>query len=394
MMFWIMVLMAISGLIATDLFVPSLPVLAETFHQPANHIELTITLFLMGFAASQLFYGPVSDRMGRKAPIILGVSLFCIGSLSCLLAPSFAWLCVGRIIQGIGAGSGLSLSRVVLRDLYQGTSLAIKSSQMAIFICISPAIAPCVGGWLQAGFGYKAPFVFMLLYGLFLLTLLLTQFKETIRHRDTELTLSNTLKHYAELLRNFMFMRYVTTAGIGFGAVILYANIIPFIVQNQLHYTATENGYILLCGALGLTFTALIGSKIVHRFHAYHLTITGLILLLLSGMLMIITEYFMGTHVIPLVILLFMTTMSCGLLLPNSLALAFSNVHVKIGIAGAIYGTTQILIAMGINFVLNTISHQTQSLLGTFYVVMGIFGLALILLRKHSSSLPSNDERL
>lgn len=383
MMFSIIVLMAIIGLIATDLFVPSLPALAQVFHQPANHMQLTITLFLLGFAVSQVFYGPVSDRTGRKGPIMVGVALFVLGSLMCIVSSSFVALCLGRLVQGIGAGSGLSLARVVLRDLYEGTRLAVRTSQTAMFICMAPALAPCIGGLLQAEWGYRAPFVFMLVYGLVLLVLLFTHFRETLRQRDQALTVTHVVHNYRELLGNFMFMRYVVVAGIAFGAVILYANTIPFIVQNQLHYDAAQNGYILLLGASGLTISALIGSKIVHRFHSYKLSLVGLSLLLCAGVIAVITELTVGTHVLSVIVVLFFTTLGMGLLLPNSLALAFSQIRVKIGVAGAIYGSTQIAIAVGINLILNTIVQQTQLLLGVFYISMSIVGLALLLLKRH-----------
>jgi predicted MFS family arabinose efflux permease len=377
-MFLILVLLAVSGLMATDLFVPSLPSLALTFQQPMNHVQLTISLFLFGFAVSQLVYGPISDRVGRRMPVLVGVSLFLLGGLLCVFAPSFTWLCIGRILQGIGAGGGLSLTRVILRDLYSHTTLAIKSSQLGIFVCLAPAVAPCLGGILQAGFGYRGPFVFMVVYALVLLILLLTSFKESLQHKDTTLNLSNTLKHYGELLRNSLFMRYVTVAGLAFGAVILYANIIPFIVQNQLGLSAFQNGIILLGGALGLSLSAFIGSRVVERFGAHRLCIMGLLLLLISGAIFAGTGSLFQPHIFIIIPALFFTTLACGLLFPNALALAFSQVQVKIGIAGAVYGSTQIFITVILNFILNGMAHQTLLLLGGFYLIMACGGLILL----------------
>ncbi len=378
-MFAIVMMMAILSLMATDLFVPSLPALGHAMNQPVNTIQLTVTLFLLGFAVSQLFYGAVSDRLGRRPPIIVGTSLFVIGSLVCLLAQDFNWLCIGRIIQGIGAGAGLSLSRVILRDSYQGTELAVKNSHLSIFFSISPAIAPCLGGFLQSWFGYRASFVFMFVYGVVLLFLVTFYLKESIQHKHHTLSFIEVVKTYGEFLTNFMFMRYVLNAGMAFGAIILYACIVPFIVQDQLHLTAVDSGYILLMSTLGLTVTALVASKLVHRFHCYLLSKVGLLMLISSGILLIITQLCFGTHLGIVVPLLFLASMSCGLLFPSSLTLAFAQIHTKIGIAGAVYGSIQITISVLINLVLNRITDQGQAVLGIFYVVMGLIGLALLL---------------
>lgn len=118
----------------------------------------------MGFAFSQLFYGPISDSVGRKPPLIFGVIIFIVASIICVEASTFDWLCTGRIIQGIGVGAGLSLARAVLRDCYQGTLLAIRTAKLGVFVSLTPAIAPFFGGILQQRFGFHSSFVLMLFW--------------------------------------------------------------------------------------------------------------------------------------------------------------------------------------------------------------------------------------
>ncbi|MCX7123962.1 MAG: multidrug effflux MFS transporter [Gammaproteobacteria bacterium] len=375
----ILILMAVLSLIATDIFVPSLPAIAAYFGQSTNHAELTVSLFLVGFAFSQLFYGPISDRVGRKPPIIFGLGLFVLGSILCILAPSFELFCLGRILEGLAVGGGLSLTRVVLRDLFSGVTLAVKSSQMAIFICLAPAIAPFVGGLLQNEFGFRSVFVFLSVYGLFLLALVIFCFKEPLKHKEKSLSLSRTLKHYRELISNFHFMHYVLITGFGFSAIILYANILPFIIQQQLHLSATVNGEVLLFAASGLTISALISSRIVKRVSPRTLLYLGLSLLLTSGLLLIMTEALQGTHLFFLAPCIFLVTLACGFIFPNALALSFASINVNIGIAGAIYGFTQTFISTLVNFLLNVIPDQGQMLLGIFYVVLSVIGLLLLM---------------
>lgn len=377
-MFFIIALLAIMGLIGTDLFAPSLPDIAINFQQTANHTQLTISLFLAGFAFSQLFYGPLSDKIGRKIPLIIGTSIFISGSLLCSVTHSFTILCLGRIIQGLGVGGGLSLSRVVLRDLYHGTELAVQSSHMALFVALTPAVAPFVGGLLQQFYGFRASFIFMLLYGIVVLLLLCTIFKETNIEKDQSLTLKYTVIHYYAILKNHFFMIYVITAGIAFSSIILCANILPFIIQNQLHMTALQNGEILLIAALGLWGGALISKKTVRHFGAEQMVFFGLIILAFGGLLLILSNEVWGTHLVILIPVIFMSMIAGGFIFPNALAVAFSHVHIKIGIAGSIYGSIQILISMLVNLLLNMITHQDQSLLGLFYLALGIIGWMLL----------------
>lgn len=376
-MFYITVLLAIMGLIGTDIFVPSLPAIAANFHQAPHFTQLTISLFLTGFALSQLCYGPISDRYGRKPPLIFGVFVFIIGSVICIAATKFSGLCIGRIIQGIGVGAGLSLARVILRDHYQGTVLAIKTSQIAIFISLTPAIAPLLGGILQQQFGFHSSFIFMLCYGIVLLFLLLAFFQETIKQKDENLDLRFTLSRYSALLKNGFFMRHAIIAGFAFGATIVYVNIVPFIIQSQLKLSALDNGVAMLIAATGVSLGAYISSHLVRHVNPARLVNIGLIIFVVIGLLLTLTNYYFGTILYILVLLLFFVTMACGFIFPNAIALCFSGINYSIGTAGAIYGSMQLFTSMLINFLLNTITHQDQTILGLFYLGIGLTGLVL-----------------
>jgi Bcr/CflA subfamily drug resistance transporter len=391
-MFIIIVLLAISGLIGTDLFVPSLPAIAQQFHQPANATQLLSSLFLLGFTFSQLCYGPLSDRIGRRMPLIIGISIFVIGSGICLFASSFHGICVGRLIQGLGVGCGLSLARVIIRDCYPGSLLAIKTSQMAIFISLTPALAPLLGGLLQQYFAFQANFIFLLLYGLILLFLVSTVFPETIKDKEINLTTKSVLIHYGLLIKNLHFMRYATIAGLCFSAIILYANVMPFIIQQQLKLNPMQNGEIILLAALGVSLGSFISSRVVKRCSSKTLVKLGLYLFASNGLLLIFSYYYFGTRLIFLAPFLFLITVGCGFIFPNAVALCFSQINTRIGIAGSLYGSIQILISTLVNLFLNILTKQSQATLGIFYLVIGLLGLLLYsyrLPRSPYSALPN-----
>lgn len=388
-MFLVITLSAILGLIGTDIFVPSLPHIANLFNQTPNQAQLTISLFLAGFAVSQLFYGPISDRFGRKIPLMTGVSIFIVGSLICVFADTFTLLCLGRIIQGLGVGAGLSLSRVILRDCYTGTELAIKTARIAIFVSLTPALAPFLGGILQQHFGFSASFIFMLGYGILLLFLILTRFKETIREKSLELSFSSTLNSYLGLIRNLGFIRYAIIAGLAFSSIIIYANVVPFIAQNQFNLSPVGSGALLLVSALGICLGSLISSKIVTRLGPAYLINLGLIIYMSNGLFLLASHYIFPHSLLLLILPLILITMACGFIFPNAIALCFSGIKTSIGTAGSIYGAMQTFISMLFNFALNLISQQNQTLLGILYFLIGLMGV-MILLGTKDYSLTNN----
>lgn len=324
---------------------------------------------------------------------MVGVLLFMLGSSVCVFATSFSVFCLGRILQGIGVGGGLSLARVIIRDTYAGMALAVKTSQMAVFVSITPALAPFIGGLLQNTFGFRSVFVFLLGYGALLLCLLVFCFKESIHQKEKSLSLSRTFKHYKDLVSNFHFMHYVIIAGIAFSSVILYANVVPFIVQDQLHLSAKLNGEILLLAALGLSISCLINSRIVQHLGPRKLLSLGLLILTLTGLLLVITDYLFGLSLVTLIPLVFLITLACGFMFPNAVALAFSKINVNIGVAGALYGFFQIFTSMVVNFILNTIPTQGQVVLGVFYLTLGLCGLCLLAYQQNKLEI-SPDEKM
>lgn len=244
--------------------------------------------------------------------------------------------------------------------------------------------------YLQQHFGFYASFVFMLGYGLVLLFLILTRFKETIQKKNLELSFSSTLTNYIGLLKNSGFMRYAIIAGLAFSSIIIYANVVPFIAQNQFHLSAIGSGALLLVSALGICLGSLISSKIVARLGPAYLINLGLILYMSNGLVLLASHYFFPHTLALLILPLILITMGCGFIFPNAIALCFSDIKTNIGTAGSIYGAMQTFISMLFNFALNLISTQNQTLLGILYFLIGLMGVIIILLGRKSFLLSSN----
>jgi DHA1 family bicyclomycin/chloramphenicol resistance-like MFS transporter len=136
-----------------------------TLHASAGAVKLSLTVFLFVFAISQLAYGPVSDRYGRKLPILAGLCIYLLGSISCAGAMNVEMLIAARMLQGFGAAAGPALGRAVLRDVYSGDKLTGALSTVAAAVALSPMLGPAIGGYLQIAFGWRSCFVFLVAAG-------------------------------------------------------------------------------------------------------------------------------------------------------------------------------------------------------------------------------------
>ncbi|MCP4473120.1 MAG: multidrug effflux MFS transporter [Gammaproteobacteria bacterium] len=163
-LFTILLLLGSIGQVAADLYLPSLPAISTSLAVSINSVQWSVSAYMWGFALSQLIYGPLSDGIGRKKPLLFGMSLALLGSIICLSAQSIDWLIIGRFTQGIGAGSGVILTRVIMRDIYSGSQLAKFGSYLSVAGVPIMAGAPLMGGIIEHILGWRANFVLLTLY--------------------------------------------------------------------------------------------------------------------------------------------------------------------------------------------------------------------------------------
>jgi DHA1 family bicyclomycin/chloramphenicol resistance-like MFS transporter len=158
--------MAAIGAFALNVFVPSIPGLAAYFHTDLATIQLALSLYFVAIAAGQLIYGPLSDRFGRRPVLLGGLVIYAAASLACAMAQSVEALIAARMVQALGACSGIVISRAIVRDVYDRATAASALGYITSAMAAVPALAPAVGGYLDLWFGWRASFVATLLFGL------------------------------------------------------------------------------------------------------------------------------------------------------------------------------------------------------------------------------------
>lgn len=193
--------------ISSDIYAPSLPAIASSLSTSINTVQFTMAIFLLGLSLSQMFYGPLSEGIGRRPTLLIGLTITLIGSVLCLCAPNITVLMIGRLIQGCGTGSCATLWRSIFRDSFSGHELAKYGSYLSVLIIFVIPAAPAIGGYLQQYISWRAVFAFLLIYTIITMLILIRYLPETSEHHHRERLKINFIKTtFMEILRHKTFM--------------------------------------------------------------------------------------------------------------------------------------------------------------------------------------------
>ncbi|MGZ3340298.1 MAG: multidrug effflux MFS transporter [Reyranella sp.] len=353
------------GSLTMSIYTPVMPSVGADLGAGSDSVKLTLTTYMLGFAIGQLFYGPLSDRYGRRPVLLVGVSFFIATTFACSLAPSIGSLIGLRVLQGLGAASGAVLSRALTRDAYSAHEMPVVMSWISLGMNISPSIGPTLGGFLGEWLSWRATFWFVGGFGLVLLLVSSLGLKETNRHRSAHVDLASLLRGSGEMLRDRHFLGYVLT--LGFAMAINFGMLAgaPFILQDRLGFSPQEFGLISLLSIGGFTAGTFTNNRLVGRvastaimsvagwFHVIALLVMGA--LSLSGV--VAWWAIIGPHMV--------LSFGSGMIMPNSNAGALGLFPRLAGTAASWVGLAQ----MGMG-ALGTIAVAVLTLIGSRYVAM------------------------
>ena len=248
----VLILAALLGTqpITTDLYLPALPALAEGFGSPMSQAQLTLTALLLSFGISQLIWGPLSDRFGRRPILLTGMAGFILAAVGSALAPSMELLIVWRTIQGAAMGAGVMCARAIIRDLYRpvdGARMMSKAlSGLGVVACVS---AP-VGGLLSALFNWRVALLTLALFGAASLVLVVLRFEETLAAKNPHALQARTLvRTWIGIARNPTFLAYSALSAASYGGLFTYLAASSFVLIKVLGLSTTQYGLMLFLGS-------------------------------------------------------------------------------------------------------------------------------------------------
>ena len=371
----VLVIMCFIGFLASDMYVPSLPVIAKYFATSELMVKLSIASCILGLALSQLLCGTLSDRFGRRRMVLIGLMLSIVGSLVCMFAPSVKVLIIGRFLQGAGFGAGMGIVRTIICDVFRGARLAQVGSYLGLSFALSPAVAPIMGGYLQHWFGWRSIFLFLTLYALFALLVVWLFLPETNKHLDPKATRLHIIKqNYISLLSNSAFLGYSLCTSAALGGLIVYYTISPFLIQNVLGYSPVQYGWLAIFIAFSILAGRVLNVYFVGRLPLQKLLAVGIGLMTLSGITMLVIGLMGVLNIAVVIVPMMLFIIGSGFVLANSMVGALQPFAHIAGAAGAMYGSLQMLGIFLVSTLAASVHTHNQTTLALILTILG--GLA------------------
>jgi DHA1 family bicyclomycin/chloramphenicol resistance-like MFS transporter len=329
------------GPLSLDLYLPALPQLADDLNASASAAQLSITACLVGLAVGQLLAGPLSDRLGRKRPLLIGLVAYLLASIACALAPSVTVLIVLRLIQGLGGAAGIVISRAIARDLYSGSALMIFFSRLLLIAGLAPVLAPILGGQLSLIMSWRGIFGVLAGFGAVLLLAGWFGLKETLPpERRIVGGFGRTVQGYNTLLHDRFFVGCALSSGLAGATMFAYIAGSTFVLQRI--YGMSPQGFSFVFGgiSLGLVAAAQIGARIALVWPLTRVLGLGLMINLFGAtalLVTVITGLPMGVLIGALVVMV----CAVGLIFPTANALAMADYPDLAGAASSLQGLSQ-----------------------------------------------------
>lgn len=364
------------GPFAIDMYLPAMPQMAQALGASAGEVQMSLTAFFVALGLCQMVYGPLSDRFGRRVPLMVGLGLFVLGSLGCALAPDARTLIAMRFIAGVGACAGMVIPRAVVRDLHTGVEAARLGAMLMLVFSVSPILAPLAGSLVVALAGWRWIFGCIVVLGLLALTLVLTQLQESRpveARRGT--TLAGTLAAVAELLRDGHFRALALTGAFAMSGFMAYLGHSSFVMIEHHGVTPTQYGMLFGLNAAAFIGAAQLNVRLCQRHGLPWVIRRGLAGYLAASALLLALTVAGVDRLEVLVALLFVAYGSLGLVAPTVPVLALERHGAIAGTASALIGTVQMVCGA---LVMSLVSALGGHAHGALPMVAGVAGCALL----------------
>lgn len=330
------------GPLATDIYVASMPQIAQAFGASTASVQLTITCYLAGFALGQIIYGPFSDKFGRRPLMLIGFVLYLGATLACILSTSVAMLVAARVVQALGAAGPIILTRAIVRDLYEGARAARQYAVMSMIMGITPIGAPVLGGFLQAWFGWQASFFVMGIVGMILSTCVVLLLPETNKRKQTgPISLGGIVQSFGIVARNKAYLSYLGIQACSYNGLFGFVSASSIVLQGVYGLTPVQFGFVFAFCSVSYVFGAFIGSRLVIRRGLEGMISLGVGWLCVGGVGQVLGVLLFPQAIAAVIIPDMIYFLGVGFLLPNTLAAALTPFPERAGAASSLMGFVQ-----------------------------------------------------
>lgn len=383
-------LLSALGPFAIDMYLPAFPQMMQDLGTSAATIQLTLTTFMLGMAIGQLVIGPLSDRFGRRKPLLAGAVACLVASALCAVAPNIDFLIGMRFVQGFAGAAGVVLARAIVSDSGRGVQAAKQFGILMAVGGIAPVLSPLAGGGVIGFAGWRGVFWALAILNLLMVIGSIFIVKESLPlDRRSKGGLKELFSNTGRVLGNRRYLGFTFAFAFSMAAMFGYISASPFVYQNILGVDPTAFSLLFALNALGLTITSIVGVKLVGTLGPLRMTYIGVSGLVVFSAVLLAVLATGNTPPIPTMALLFLAISSLGLIFGNAAALATEQVKKYAGTGSAMMGALQFTLAAIVSPLVGLAGEGSAVPMAIVMLVAGLIALAaLVALTRGAAALP------
>ena len=281
--------LSIFGPLCIDMYLPALPAISRDLHASASAVQFTLTTCLVGIALGQLLLGPISDRIGRRPPLLAGLAAFVLSSIACAFATDVYMLAAFRLVEGLGGAAGIVIARSLVRDLFSGVQLVRFFSTLMLATGVGPILAPQIGSWILEFTAWRGVFAVLAVFGLILLFSAWWRVPETLAPElRTTGGVAAALSTMSMVARNRRFLGFALAGALGVSAAFVYVSGSSFVLQNVYGLSPLVYGLVFALNASGMIIGAQINGRLASGWSPSLLLTVGLVTMAIGGSFLLI----------------------------------------------------------------------------------------------------------
>jgi DHA1 family bicyclomycin/chloramphenicol resistance-like MFS transporter len=376
---------------SAGIYSPSMPAIAQSLGATVGEVQFTFSAYIAAFAFGQLIYGPLSDRWGRRLPLLVGLGIYILGSVACAFATSAGELLLARGLQALGGCAGPTLARAMVRDLFPRDEAARVMSYVGMVMAVAPALAPVAGGYLQVEFGWPSIFYALTVVGGIVLALNLLLLEETHRSppRHAGRGLLHMVMSYPQFMRSARFMGYSLNTGFSMATAFVYVPAAPFVLIELIGVSPDRFGWY---AAIPVTFNfagAFIGARLTTRLGGDRMVVLGAAITAVAGLAMLGFVLAGVLTVATVVGPMCLVTMGASIMFPSSSQGAIGLFPDRAGTASSLNGFLQMALAAVASVGLGFLPQTTALPMAAMVAGCAVATLAVLVLLRRGPKPPS-----
>ncbi|EHQ24405.1 multidrug effflux MFS transporter [Mucilaginibacter paludis] len=369
------------GPFSIDMYLPGFPAIANDLHTTVNEVALSLSSFFVGLAAGQLLYGPMLDRFGRKNPLYIGLVLYIIASLGCMAAHSIQALILLRLVQAIGSCAAAVASVAMVRDLFPVEENAKVFSLLMLVVGASPMIAPTVGGYITAAYGWQLVFAILAAIAVLILLAVIFKLPETYKP-DTSLSLKPgpILGNFLKVLKEPQFSTYAFTGAVAFSGLFAYVAGSPLVFMDIFHLDGKIYGWIFAGLSIGFIGCSQVNNLAMRFYKSEQIVRVALFIQVISGLLFVTAAVNGWLGLVGTVVFIFIFLCCLGFINSNAAALSLAPFSKNAGSASALMGCSQLAIGAFTSFAVGAFDSHTNIPLAAIMAASSVIALVILLI--------------